>query len=88
MPTAVKVTAGSLCLIENGVRSFNLSAGPLALSLHLRAAIAIVPQDTVLFNDTIFYNIRYGRPEASRAEVEAASRAAHIHDFIVRMPDG
>jgi ATP-binding cassette subfamily B protein len=54
----------------------------------LRAAIAIVPQDTVLFNDTIFYNIRYGRPEASRAEVEAASRAAHIHDFIVRMPDG
>jgi ATP-binding cassette, subfamily B, heavy metal transporter len=54
----------------------------------LRAAIAIVPQDTVLFNDTIFYNIRYGRPEASRAEVEAAARAAHIHDFIVRMPDG
>ncbi len=54
----------------------------------LRAAIAIVPQDTVLFNDTIFYNIRYGRPEAAREEVEAAARAAHIHDFIVRMPDG
>jgi ATP-binding cassette, subfamily B, heavy metal transporter len=54
----------------------------------LRAAIAIVPQDTVLFNDTIYYNIRYGRPEASREEVEAAARAAHIHDFIVRMPDG
>jgi ATP-binding cassette subfamily B protein len=50
----------------------------------LRAAIAIVPQDTVLFNDTIFYNIRYGRPEAAREEVEAAARAAHIHDFIVR----
>ena len=48
----------------------------------------IVPQDTVLFNDTILYNIRYGRPEASREEVEAAARAAHIHDFIVRLPDG
>jgi len=54
----------------------------------LRAAIAIVPQDTVLFNDTIFYNILYGRTEASREEVEAASRAAHIHDFIVTLPDG
>jgi ATP-binding cassette subfamily B protein len=54
----------------------------------LRAAIAIVPQDTVLFNDTIFYNIRYGRTDASRDEVERAARAAHIHDFIVAMPDG
>lgn len=54
----------------------------------LRAAIAIVPQDTVLFNDTIFYNIRYGRTEATREEVERAARAAHIHDFIVAMPDG
>lgn len=54
----------------------------------LRAAIAIVPQDTVLFNDTIYYNILYGRPEASREDVEAAARAAHIHDFILRLPDG
>jgi ATP-binding cassette subfamily B protein len=54
----------------------------------LRAAIAIVPQDTVLFNDTIFYNIRYGRTDASREEVERAARAAHIHDFILAMPDG
>ncbi len=54
----------------------------------LRAAIGIVPQDTVLFNDTIFYNIRYGRPEATREEVEAVARAAHIHDFITRLPDG
>ena len=54
----------------------------------LRAAIGIVPQDTVLFNDTIFYNIHYGRPEAKREEVEAAARAAHIHDFIVSLPDG
>ncbi len=54
----------------------------------LRAAIGIVPQDTVLFNDTIRYNIRYGRPEASDAEVEEAARAAHIHDFIVSLPVG
>jgi len=54
----------------------------------LRAAIAIVPQDTVLFNDTIYYNIRYGRPAAGRDEVEDAARAAHIHDFIQRLPDG
>jgi ATP-binding cassette subfamily B protein len=54
----------------------------------LRAAIAIVPQDTVLFNDTIFYNIRYGRTDADREEVERAARAAHIHDFILAMPDG
>jgi ATP-binding cassette subfamily B protein len=52
----------------------------------LRAAIGIVPQDTVLFNDTILYNIRYGRPEASAAEVIAAARAAHIHDFIESLP--
>jgi ABC-type transport system involved in Fe-S cluster assembly fused permease/ATPase subunit len=54
----------------------------------LRAAIGIVPQDTVLFNDTILYNIRYGRPEASDAEVYEAARAAHIHDFIVALPAG
>jgi len=54
----------------------------------VRAAIAIVPQDTVLFNDSIRYNIRYGRPEASDAEVEAAARSAHIHDFILSLPDG
>jgi ATP-binding cassette subfamily B protein len=54
----------------------------------VRAAIAIVPQDTVLFNDTIFYNIQYGRPSASREEVEQAARAAHIHDLIVSLPDG
>jgi len=54
----------------------------------LRAAIGIVPQDTVLFNDTIYYNIAYGRPEAGEAEVHAAARAAHVHDFIVSLPDG
>ena len=54
----------------------------------VRGAIAIVPQDTVLFNDSIYYNILYGRPGASRAEVEQAARAAHIHDLIVSLPDG
>ena len=54
----------------------------------LRAAIAIVPQDTVLFNDTIYYNVLYGRPEAAREEVIEAARAAHIHDFVERLPDG
>ena len=53
----------------------------------LRAAIGIVPQDTVLFNDSILYNIRYGRPEASDAEVFEAARAAHIHDFIESLPN-
>ncbi|MEM8659154.1 MAG: ABC transporter ATP-binding protein/permease, partial [Pseudomonadota bacterium] len=54
----------------------------------LRAVIGVVPQDTVLFNDTIGYNIAYGRPNASRAEVEAAARAAQIHDFVAALPEG
>ena len=54
----------------------------------LRAAIGIVPQDTVLFNDTIYYNIAYGRPDATREEVEQAARLARIHDFIVALPQG
>ncbi len=54
----------------------------------LRAAIGMVPQDTVLFNDTIAYNIRYGRPGASEDEVMAAADIAQIGDFIKRLPDG
>ncbi len=54
----------------------------------LRAAIGVVPQDTVLFNDTIRYNIAYGRPGATQAEVEQAARAAQVHDFVSRLPDG
>ncbi|HLF38934.1 MAG TPA: ABC transporter ATP-binding protein/permease [Burkholderiales bacterium] len=54
----------------------------------LRAAIGIVPQDTVLFNDTIYYNIHYGRPDATSEEVIAAAQAAHIHDFIQSLPEG
>ena len=54
----------------------------------LRAAIGIVPQDTVLFNDTIYYNLAYGDPAAERAEVEGAARMARIHDFVRALPDG
>jgi ATP-binding cassette subfamily B protein len=54
----------------------------------VRASIGIVPQDTVLFNDTVQYNIAYGRPGATRDEVEAAAKAAHIHDFISATPKG
>ncbi len=54
----------------------------------LHAQIGVVPQDTVLFNDTIYYNIAYGRPDASRSEIEAAARAAKIHDFIQTLPEG
>ena len=78
-------------------RFYDVGAGSIRIDGHdlrdvsqdsLRSAIAIVPQDTVLFNDNILYNIRYGRPSASDEEVFAAARAAHIHDFIVSLPDG
>ena len=54
----------------------------------LHQAIGVVPQDTVLFNDTVYYNIAYGNPDASRDQVEAAAKSAKIHDFIVSLPDG
>jgi ATP-binding cassette subfamily B protein len=71
---------GRILIDEQEVRSVTQQS--------LRSAIGIVPQDTVLFNDTIEYNIAYGRPGASRDEVIAAARLAHIHDFIARLPDG
>ncbi len=74
------VGAGRITIDGRDIRDYTQSS--------LRSAIAIVPQDTVLFNDTIFYNIRYGRTDATRDEVERAARAAHIHDFIMAMPDG
>jgi ATP-binding cassette, subfamily B, heavy metal transporter len=74
------VEAGRISIDGTDLRDFTQAS--------LRRAIAIVPQDTVLFNDSIYYNILYGRPDASREEVEAAARAAHIHDFIVTLPDG
>ena len=54
----------------------------------LRRQIGVVPQDTVLFNETIAYNIAYGRPDASQADIEQAARAAHVHDFVMSLPDG
>jgi ATP-binding cassette subfamily B protein len=77
-------------------RFYDVSAGAILVNgldvrnvkqAGLRAAIGIVPQDTVLFNDTILYNIRYGRPEAGDEEVFDAARAAHIHDFIQSLPN-
>jgi ATP-binding cassette subfamily B protein len=53
----------------------------------LRAAIGVVPQDTVLFNDTIRYNIAYGRPDATEAEIEHAARLAQVHDFVMSLPE-
>jgi ATP-binding cassette subfamily B protein len=53
----------------------------------LRRAIGIVPQDTVLFNDTIYYNIAYGQPDATREEIIEAARSAHIHEFVETLPD-
>jgi ATP-binding cassette, subfamily B, heavy metal transporter len=72
------VSKGSIRINDVDIREVKQSS--------LRAAIGIVPQDTVLFNDTILYNIRYGRPEASDEEIFEAARAAHIHDFIVTLP--
>jgi ATP-binding cassette subfamily B protein len=54
----------------------------------LRRQVGVVPQDTVLFNDTIRYNIAYGRPGASQAEVEQAAKLAQVHEFVLRLPDG
>ena len=78
-------------------RFYDVQAGAIAIDGHdirtvtqdsLRAAIGIVPQDTVLFNDTIAYNIAYGRPGATQAEIEEAARHAQVHDFVLRLPDG
>jgi len=74
------VTGGALRIDGQDVRDITQD------SLH--AQIGVVPQDTVLFNDTILYNIAYGRPEATRQEVEEAAKSARIHDFILSMPDG
>ncbi len=74
------VTGGRILIDGQDIRSVTQKS--------LREAIGIVPQDTVLFNDTVFYNIAYGRPSASAQEVEEAARLAAIHDFIVSTPRG
>ena len=74
------IESGSVCIDNQDISEVQQAS--------LRAAIGIVPQDTVMFNDSIYYNIAYGRPEASRGEIEEAARLAHIHDFIQAQPDG
>jgi len=87
--------AGKSTLSRLLYRFYDVSGGSIRIDGHdlrrltqhsLRSAIGIVPQDTVLFNDSIYYNIQYGRPTASRDEVIAAARAAHLHDFIESLP--
>jgi ATP-binding cassette subfamily B protein len=89
--------AGKSTLARLLYRFYDISGGTLSIDgqdirqvtqSSLRGAVGIVPQDTVLFNDTVEYNIAYGRPGASREEVEAAAKAAHIHDFIAGTPKG
>jgi ATP-binding cassette subfamily B protein len=89
--------AGKSTLARLLYRFYDVSAGAIRIDGQdlraitqnsLRKAIGIVPQDTVLFNDTVAYNIGYGRPGATQAQVEAAARAARIHDFIVATPKG
>ncbi|WP_126446247.1 ABCB family ABC transporter ATP-binding protein/permease [Sulfuricystis multivorans] len=89
--------SGKSTLARLMFRFYDVGSGAIRINGHdirqltqasLRAAIGIVPQDTVLFNDTIEYNIRYGRPTASFEEVRAAARAAHLAEFIERLPDG
>ena len=74
------VTDGRILLDGQDIRKVKQST--------VRAAIGIVPQDTVLFNDTIYYNILYGRPSATPSEVEEAARLAAIHNFIINSPEG
>jgi len=89
--------AGKSTLARLLFRFYDVSAGRITIDgqdirsvtqQSLRAAIGIVPQDTVLFNDTIYYNIAYGRPGATRDEVVAAAKAAHVHAFIESLPQG
>ena len=74
------VTGGRITINDQDIRGVTQNS--------LRRALGIVPQDTVLFNDTVRYNIAYGRTDATEAEVEQAARAAHIHDFIAATPKG
>ena len=89
--------SGKSTLARLMFRFYDINAGRISIDgqdirdvtqKSLREAIGIVPQDTVLFNDTVEYNIAYGRTVAGRGEVEAAARAAHIHNFIVSTPKG
>ena len=74
------VTGGRILMNGIDIRKIDQSS--------LRGGIAIVPQDTVLFNDTLYYNILYGNPSATREQVIAAAKAAHLHEFVEALPDG
>ena len=74
------VDGGRITIDDRDIRDYTQAS--------LRGAIAIVPQDTVLFNDTIYYNIAYGRPDATQGEVIQAAKHAHIHDFVASLPRG
>lgn len=74
------VTAGAVYIDDQDIRGVTQSS--------LREAIGIVPQDTVLFNDTLRYNIGYGKTDSTDEEIERAAKLAHIHDFIISLPDG
>ena len=89
--------AGKSTLARLLFRFYDVDSGSISINgqdirevtqASLRAAIGVVPQDTVLFNDTIYYNIAYGRPSASREEVERAARLAHLDGFIAQLPEG
>jgi len=89
--------AGKSTLARLLFRFYDVDGGAISIDgqdvrdvaqLTLRQAIGVVPQDTVLFNDTIRYNIAYGRPGAAADEIEAAARAARLHEFILALPDG
>ena len=89
--------AGKSTLVRLLFRSFDVTGGRVAIDGQdvrrvtqdsLRRHIAIVPQDTVLFNETLYYNIAYAREGATRAEVEEAARVAHLHDFVTGLPAG
>ena len=81
---------GSVLRAGVGGRQISIDGQDLrSVSLQsLRAAVGVVPQDTVLFNDTVFYNIHYGRPSATEQEVYQAARQAAIHDTITSFPNG
>jgi subfamily B ATP-binding cassette protein MsbA len=80
IPRFYDVTGGAILIDGTDIREVTLAS--------LRSQVAIVTQETVLFDDTIAANIAYGRPAARRDEIEAAARAAHAHDFIMQLPGG
>ncbi|HEX5127878.1 MAG TPA: ABC transporter transmembrane domain-containing protein [Rhodocyclaceae bacterium] len=89
--------SGKSTLVRLLLRFYDMTNGNISIDAQdirhvtqrsLRAAIGVVPQDTILFNDSIAYNIAYGRPGATREEIMDAARAAHVHDFIAALPQG